>query len=109
VCPTEEDMGMIMSSVVVEFTCVGGKGRKKGLKMGAATLDHEASKGRAWQLRTKSHHFKQEGYSSHLLFMNTTHAIIFYVPYCVLKNTFSPLQVKKKPCDEELEHAFILS
>ncbi len=26
-----------------------------------------------------------------------------------LKNIFSPLQVKNKPCDGELEHAFILA
>jgi hypothetical protein len=45
-CPTEEDSGMLMSSVVVVSTFVGQKGRKRGgkgdwarrLKMGQLTL-----------------------------------------------------------------------
>ncbi len=60
-CPTEEDSGMLMSSGFVVFTCLGGKGRKrgqlglgKGAKNGAVDSEHGASKGRGSQLRTKS-------------------------------------------------------
>ncbi len=56
---------MLMSSVVVGFACVGGKGRKrgKGAKNGAVDCEHKASKGRGSQLRPKSYQSKYEGYS----------------------------------------------
>jgi hypothetical protein len=40
---------------------------------------------------------------------HTCNNILYMLLYCgFLKNTFSPLQVKNKPRDEESEHAFIL-
>jgi hypothetical protein len=61
-CLTEEDSGMLMSSVFIVFTCLGGKGRKKGqgglckgTKNGAVDSEHGASKGSGMQLHTKSH------------------------------------------------------
>jgi hypothetical protein len=64
-CPMEEDLDVLMSSVLEVFICVSRKGRKswqwgsdKGTKNGAVDSAHGASEGRGLQLRSKSHHSK---------------------------------------------------
>ncbi len=61
-CPTEEDLGELMSFVYIVITPVGGKegkrtqwGLDKGTKNGAVDSEYGASKGRGLQLHTKSH------------------------------------------------------
>ncbi len=63
----EEDSSMLMSSVFIVITCVGGgegweKGGNgdlvRGPKIGAEDSEHGASKGRGSQLHAKSHHSK---------------------------------------------------
>jgi hypothetical protein len=64
-CPTDEDLGMLMSSVVVNVHMFGLEGVKKGAmglsegtKNGAVDSTHGASKDIGLQLCTKSHHTK---------------------------------------------------
>jgi hypothetical protein len=64
-CPTAEDSGMLMSSVVINVHMCwqdGGKrgqwGLIKGTKNEAVDFEHGASKTESSQLRTNSHHFK---------------------------------------------------
>jgi hypothetical protein len=115
--PKEDDLGMSISSVVEVFTCVGGKGRNrgqlglsKGLKMEQCTLSMGLartevysnkqiatilSKGLFLTLNIQKHH--------------TWGCILYAILFLEQISTFSPLQVKNKPCDEESEHAFILA
>jgi hypothetical protein len=64
-CPMEEDLGMLMSSLVIYVhTCwqerekKGVTGVSKGTKNEAVDSEHEASKDRGSQLCIKSHYTK---------------------------------------------------
>jgi hypothetical protein len=62
VCLTEEDSGVLISSVFVVFTGVGGKGRKRGqwgLGKGTKNGTVDSERGvRSLQPSTKNHHSK---------------------------------------------------
>jgi hypothetical protein len=59
--PHEEDLGMLMSSVVIYVHMCRREGEKKGglsrkTKNGVVDSEHGVSKSKSSQLRTKSHH-----------------------------------------------------
>jgi hypothetical protein len=83
------------------FTDMDG-GPSKGAKNRAVDPEHKTSQAISSLTCTKSQHSKWEGY-----FYICKHHTWIYYRVC-LKNTFSPLQVKNKPHDGEMEHAFIL-
>jgi hypothetical protein len=76
--------GMLMSSLVIVFTCVGGKGRKrgqwgqsKGLKMGQWTLSMGQVRAEVCSYIQRATIPRKRVISLYEIFINTTHAILF--------------------------------
>ncbi len=67
-CPTEEKLGMLMSSVIANVCMCGGLGEKVGVEVrqatekGAVDPEHRTSTGRSSHSRTKGHHSKKEAF-----------------------------------------------
>jgi hypothetical protein len=104
-CLTQEDSGMLMSSVVVNVHKCGWEGGKKGAvrlgkgtKNGAVDSKRGACKCGSSLLRRKPS-FQLRGYLFSIDKHNTCNS--YHVHACrvawLKKNIFSPLQVKNKP------------
>jgi hypothetical protein len=105
VCLTEEDSGMLLLSVAINFLMCGPEGGKgsKGDKNG--TVDSE----QGWKFASsyKEPPFQiSRGYI--FTFINITHAILSctYLFSCIFKNIFSPLQVENKPHDRIITYVY---